>query len=100
MADIIELFPGDGDPLPGDPAPFPGDADPHAFLNSVRGHFIVARALDLAIRYIDQLPEKRKPYSERTEMRFILDNCFAGLARAFDESEQLAGQDGPPDEPD
>ena len=66
----------------------------------MRGHFIVARALDLAIRYIDQLPEKRKPNSDRTDMRFILDNCFAGLAGDFHESEQMAGQDGSPDEPD
>ncbi len=99
MADIIDMFPGDGDPLSDDPAPFSGDADPHAFLNSARGHFIVARALDLAIRYIDQLPEKRKPYSDRSDMRFILDNCFAGLAGAFHEPEQMAGQNGSPDEP-
>ncbi len=74
MADIID--------------PFPGDADPRACLNSPRGHFIVARALDLAIKYIDQLPEKRRPYSDRTDMRFILDNCFAGFARQFRESDQ------------
>ena len=100
MADIIDLFPGDGDPLPSDPAPFPGGADPRACLNSARGHFIVARALDLAIRYIDQLPEKRKPYSDRTDMRFILDNCFSGFARDFHESGQMDGQGGSPDEPD
>ena len=61
----------------------PGDPDPRAFLNSPRGHFIVAKALHYAIKYIGTLPEHERPHSDRCDMVFLLNGCFADLGKVF-----------------
>ena len=99
MTDIIDLYPSDAEPLPDGPAPFPIDADPQACLNSPRGHYIVARALHLALRYIRGLAYREGPDTDRADMVFLLDNCFARHARVVRESEQMAGQGEPLDGP-
>lgn len=61
----------------------PGDPDPRAFLNSPRGYFIAAKALHYAIKYIGTLPEHERPHSDRCDMVFLLNGCFADLAQVF-----------------
>ena len=61
----------------------PDDPDPRAFLNSSRGNFIVAKALHSAIKYIGTLPEHERPHSDRCDMVFLLNGCFADLANMF-----------------
>ena len=60
-----------------------GEPDPMEFLKSSRGTYIMAKALHLAIKYENSLPEYQRAVSDRDDMLFILNGCFKGLAERF-----------------
>lgn len=50
--------------------------DGKAFINSTRGHLVLAKALGYAMDAIDQLPQERQEWSDRQDMAFLLNEVF------------------------
>ena len=48
----------------------------NGFINSNRGHFILAQALVVAIKELDKVPGAMKEVSNISDMQFLLDNYF------------------------
>lgn len=48
----------------------------NGFINSNRGHYILAQALVVAIRELDKVPGAMKEISNISDMQFLLDNYF------------------------
>ena len=48
----------------------------NGFINSNRGHFILAQALVIAIKELDKVPGAMKEVSNISDMQFLLDNYF------------------------
>ena len=48
----------------------------NGFINSNRGHFILAQALVVAIKELDKVPGAMKEASNISDMQFLLDNYF------------------------
>ena len=48
----------------------------NGFINSYRGHFILAQALVVAIKELDKVPGAMKEVSNISDMQFLLDNYF------------------------
>lgn len=48
----------------------------NGFINSNRGHFILAQALVIAIKELDKVEGAMKEVSNISDMQFLLDNYF------------------------
>lgn len=46
------------------------------FINSNRGHFILAQALVIAIKELNKVPGAMKEVSNISDMQYLLDNYF------------------------
>ena len=46
------------------------------FINSNRGHFILAEALVIAIKELNKVPGAMKEVSNISDMQYLLDNYF------------------------
>ena len=53
------------------------------FINSNRGHYILAQALVLAIKELDKVDGAMKEVSNISDMQYLLDNYFDGYQQVL-----------------
>ena len=59
------------------------------FINSNRGHYILAQALWIAIKELDKIPGAMKEVSNIKDMEFLLSEYFGMYSQVFKEMDNI-----------
>ena len=59
------------------------------FINSNRGHYILAQALWIAIKELNKVEGAMKEYSNIKDMEFLLNEYFSGYNEVFEQMDNI-----------
>ena len=64
--------------------------DPIEFAQSMRGRYIIAQALYLPIQIIETQPPEKQAWSNKEDLKFLLESFYPDMATAVEVSAQSA----------